>query len=157
MDFLAELHPPVVHFAIALILIGVLFDITGFIFNRESLKNAGFWTIVFGALAVWGAMFTGHYAEELVEEAIKGTEAYDLLEEHEEIGEILPWIVSILAGFRVFLNFRPNKKLFILYMAAGIVVAGMVGFQGRLGGKMVYEHGVGVKLKSGIPVDDFDD
>ena len=153
MDFLAEFHPPVVHFAIALVIAGILFDIAGFVLNRESLKNAGFWAIVFGALAVWGAMFTGHYAEELVEDAIKGTRAYELLEQHEEIGEILPWIVSVLAGFRIFLNFRPNKKLFILYMVAGLVIAGMVGFQGRLGGKMVFEHGVGVKLKTSIPVD----
>ena len=153
MDFLAEFHPPVVHFAIALILTGVLFDIAGFILNKESLKNAGFWAIIFGALSVWGAMFTGHFAEEIVEDAIKGTKAYELLEQHEKIGEILPWIVSVLAGFRVFLNFRPNKKLFILYMAAGLVVAGMVGFQGRLGGKMVFEHGVGVKTESSVLID----
>ncbi|WP_293444439.1 DUF2231 domain-containing protein [Persephonella sp.] len=154
MDFLSEFHPPVVHFAIALILTGVAFDIAGFVLNRESLRNAGFWTIVFGALAVWGAMFTGHFAEELVEDAIKGTKAYELLEQHEEIGEILPWIVSILAGFRIFLNFRQNKKLFILYLSAGLIVAGMVGFQGRLGGKMVFEHGVGVKAGKSSGIDD---
>ncbi len=153
MDFLSEFHPPVVHFAIALILTGVVFDIAGFVLNKKSLKNAGFWTIVFGAFAVWGAMFTGHYAEELIEDAVKGTPAYELLEQHEEIGEILPWIVSILAGLRIFLNLRPNKKLFIFYLAAGLVVAGMVGFQGRLGGKMVFEYGIGVKTEKNSSID----
>ncbi len=153
MDLLAELHPPVVHFAIALIITGVIFDLTGFILNKESLKNAGFWVIIFGTISVWGAMFTGHFAEELVENTIKGNLVYDLLEEHEEVGNILPWIVSILAGFRIFLNFRPNQKLFILYILAGLVIAGMVGFQGRLGGKLVFEHGVGVKLQTYIHID----
>ena len=146
MDFLAQFHPPVVHFAIALVIAGILFDIAGFVLSRESLRNAGFWTIIFGAFAVWGAMFTGHYAEEIVEDAVKGTPAYELLEVHEEIGEILPWVVSVLAGFRVFLTLRPNKKLFILYLLAGLVIAGIVGFQGRLGGKMVFEYGIGIKL-----------
>lgn len=153
MDLLAELHPPVVHFAIALIITGVIFDLTGFILNKESLKNAGFWVIIFGTISVWGAMFTGHFAEELVENTIKGNLVYDLLEEHEEVGNILPWIVSILAGFRIFLNFRPNQKLFILYILAGLVIAGMVSFQGRLGGKLVFEHGVGVKLQTYIHID----
>jgi len=145
MDFLGQFHPPTVHFAVALVITGVLFDIAGFILKKDSLRHAGLWTIIVGAMAVWGAMFTGHYAEEAVEDYIKGTPAYSILEEHEEIGEILPWIVTFTAAFRVFLNFRPNKKLFILYLLAGLITAGIVGFQGKLGGKMVYEHGVGVK------------
>ncbi len=145
MEFLAQFHPPMVHFAIALILTGVLFDILGFVFRKESLKHAGFWTILFGVFAVWGAMFTGHEAEELVEDAIKGTVAYEILEQHEEIGEILPWIVTVLGIIRTFLHLRPNNKIFIIYLLAGILVAGAVGYQGRIGGKLVFEHGVGTK------------
>jgi len=145
MELLAQLHPPVVHFAIALIITGILFDVLGFILKKESLKHAGFWTILFGIFAVWGAMFTGHEAEELVEDAIKGTVAYQLLEEHDEIGEILPWIVTVLGIMRMFLFFRPNNKLFVIYLIAGLLVAGAIGYQGRTGGKLVFEYGVGVK------------
>lgn len=145
MEFLAQLHPPIVHFAVALIIIGVIFDILGFIFRNDSLKHAGFWTIIMGAVAVWGAAISGHQAEELVEEAVKGTGAYQLLEQHEEFGEILPWIVSVLGLFRLFLHFKKHNLLFGLYLIAGLVVAGMIGFQGRIGGKLVYEYGVGVK------------
>ncbi|WP_028950405.1 hypothetical protein [Sulfurihydrogenibium subterraneum] len=37
---MTELHPPTVHFAIALTMMGVIFEILGFISNRESLKHA---------------------------------------------------------------------------------------------------------------------
>ncbi|ACO04741.1 MAG TPA: DUF2231 domain-containing protein [Persephonella sp.] len=147
MELLSQLHPPMVHFAIALVMIGVFFDIAGFVLKKDHLKHAGFWTIVFGMLAVWGAAFTGHQAEELVEEAIKGTAAYELLEKHEEIGEILPWAVTVLGLLRIYLFFKSKDLLFIVYLIAGIVVAGVIGLQGRIGGKLVYEHGVGVKGK----------
>ncbi len=51
---MAELHPPIVHFAIALAIVGVIFDFVGLILRKESLKNAGFWTFVIGVIAVWG-------------------------------------------------------------------------------------------------------
>ncbi|WP_457642249.1 DUF2231 domain-containing protein [Persephonella sp.] len=145
MEFLAQLHPPIIHFAIALVIIGVIFDIAGFVLKKDSLKHAGFWTIIIGAIAVWSAAISGHQAEELVEEAIKGTAAYQLLEQHEELGEILPWTTTLLGLFRIFLHFKPNNLLFGLYLLAGIAIAGMIGFQGRIGGKLVYEYGVGVK------------
>ncbi len=146
MDFLAEFHPPVVHFAIALTIMGVLFDIAGFILKKESLKNAGFWTFIFGVFAVWGAVITGHQAEEIVEHFIEGTYAEKLLETHEEIGEFLPWIFTGLGLFRGYLFFKEKTPLFVLYLIAGLVAAGIIGYQGRIGGKMVYEYGVGVKI-----------
>jgi len=150
MEGLAQLHPPVVHFAIALVIMGVLFDLAGFVLRNESLKHAGFWSIIIGVIAVWGAAITGHQAEELVEHAVEGTKAYELLEEHEELGEILPWIVSALGLFRLFLFFKYNPILFAGYLIAGLVVAGAIGFQGRTGGKLVYEYGVGVKASTPI-------
>ncbi|WP_457642844.1 DUF2231 domain-containing protein [Persephonella sp.] len=148
MEFLAQLHPPVVHFAVALVIIGVVFDIIGFILKKDSLKHAGFWSIMVGVVAVWGAAITGHQAEELIEHAVEGTKAYQVLEEHEELGEILPWVVSALGLYRLFLFFKPNNLLFIVYLIAGIAVSVAVGLQGRIGGKLVYEYGIGVKTQN---------
>ncbi|NPA13167.1 MAG: DUF2231 domain-containing protein [Aquificae bacterium] len=145
MEFLAQLHPPVVHFAIALVMMGVLFDLAGFVLKKNSLKNAGMWSIVVGALAMWVAGITGHQAEELIEHAIEGTKAYEVLEKHEELGEKLPWLATGLAVLRVYLNFRNNHLLFLGYILAGILVSGLVGLQGRIGGKLVYKYGVGVE------------
>ncbi|WP_456401115.1 DUF2231 domain-containing protein [Persephonella sp.] len=150
MDLISQLHPPVVHFAVALIIIGVLFDIAGFILKREDLKHAGFWTLLVGVLSMWGAAITGHEAEELVEDAIKGTAAYELLERHEGIGEILPWAATLIGILRVYLRFKYNNLLFAGYLIAGLILAGATGLQGRIGGKLVYEYGVGVKNQTDL-------
>ena len=142
---MAELHPPIVHFAVALTIIGVIFDLLGFILKKESLKHAAFWTFIVGVLAVWGAMFSGEAAEEAVEHFIEGTNAEKVFEHHEELGKFLPWIFTGLGLFRVYLYVKENSKLMIIYLIAAFIGIGLIGYQGRLGGKMVYEYGVGVK------------
>lgn len=136
---MTELHPPIVHFAIALTMMGVIFEILGFIFNRESLKHAGFWTFLFGVIAVWGAMLTGHIAEESIENFLTEDDK-KILETHEELGNVLPFIFTILGGLRLYLWFKENKKLYYLFLIAGLISIGLVGFQGKLGGTLVYEH-----------------
>ncbi len=142
---MAELHPPIVHFAIALTIIGVIFDILGFALKKESLKYAGFWVFIIGIVAVWGAMLSGEAAEELVEKFVENTKVEEIFETHEELGKILPWIFTGLGLFRVYLYIKENSKLMIIYLILAFIGIGLIGYQGRLGGKMVYEHGVGVK------------
>ncbi len=150
MEILTELHPPVVHFAVALTISGVIFELLYFIFRLKSLKHAGFWTFMFGVVAVWGAMFTGDQAAEIVEETVYG-KAKELLETHEELGEILPWVFTVLGGIRLVLFFREIKPLRILFLILGLLSIGFIGYQGNLGGKMVYDYGVGVKAVKSIP------
>ncbi len=142
---MAELHPPIVHFAIALTITGVIFDLLGFIFKKESLKHAGFWTFVFGVLSVWGAMFSGEAAEEAVEKFIEGTKIEKIFEPHEELGKFLPWIFTGLGLFRIYLYVKESVKLLIIYFVLALIGIGLIGYQCRLGVKMVYEYGVGVK------------
>ncbi len=142
---MAELHPPIVHFAIALTIIGVIFDFFGFALKKKSLKNAGFWTFIVGVFAVWGAMLSGEATEEVVEKFVKGTNLEEILEPHEELGKILPWIFTGLGLFRIFLYVKENSKLMIIYLITAFIGIGLIGYQGRLGGKMVYEYGIGVK------------
>ncbi len=150
MEILTQLHPPVVHFAIALTITGILFEVLYFIFRLKSLKHAGFWTFMFGVIAVWVAMLTGDQAAELVEDNVYGT-AKELLENHEKIGEILPWIFTVLGGMRLFMFFREIKFLRLIFLVLGLLSIGLVGYQGNLGGKMVYEYGVGVKVQKSVP------
>ena len=142
---LGELHPPIVHFAIALVITSVLFDLFGLILKKESLKNAGFWTLMAGAIAVILAFITGHQAEELVEKAIEGSQAYKRLEIHETVGTISLIMTLLLASFRILLTKITDVRLMGIYLIAGFIVMAIIGLQGRIGGKLVYEEGVGVK------------
>jgi len=135
------LHPPVVHFAIALTITGFIFEVLYLITKKESFKHAGFWTFVFGALSVVLAALTGHLAEEAVEEIARGT-AHDILETHEELGNILAGVFAILGIFRVFVYLTDNMKLYYAYLVGALVSVLLIAYQGNLGGKLVYEHGV---------------
>ncbi|WP_461829682.1 DUF2231 domain-containing protein, partial [Aquifex sp.] len=126
-------------------MVGVFFDLVGFALNRDSLKKAGFWSLVVGVVALWAALFSGEAAEEAVEHFAKAVKAEELLERHETLGKLLPWLFTLVGGLRVYLYLKENRKLFVAYLIVGIVGVVLVGLQGRLGGKMVYEYGVGVK------------
>ena len=142
---MAELHPPIVHFAIALTMVGVFFDFVGFVLNRDSLKKAGFWSLVVGIVALWAAMLSGEAAEGAVEHFVKDINIEGLFEAHEILGKVLPWFFTPIGGLRIYLHLKENKKLFVVYLIIGMIGVALVGLQGRLGGKMVYDYGVGVK------------
>jgi len=135
------LHPPIVHFAIALTITGIIFELLHLIIKKESLKHAGFWTFIAGAFFVVLAALSGHLAEEAVEHIARGP-AHEILETHEELGNILAGILVFLAIFRIFVHLTNNKKLYYLFLIGGIVSALLIAYQGNLGGKLVYEYGV---------------
>lgn len=145
MEFLGEFHPPIVHFAIALVIISVIFDFFGVLLKKDSLKNAGFWTLIVGGVAVVMAFITGHEAHELIEKAFEGTEAGERLELHEKVGTAVLIAVLLLTLFRVFISKKPDIRLMGIYLLMGFIVIAIVGLQGRIGGKLVYEYGIGVK------------
>jgi len=135
------LHPPIVHFAIALTITGVIFELLYFITRRESLKHAGFWTFIAGAFFVVLAAISGHLAEEAVEHIATGP-AHEILETHEELGNILAGLLVVLAIFRIFIYLTENKKLYPLFLLGAIISALLVAYQGNIGGKLVYEYGI---------------
>jgi len=141
----AELHPPVVHFAIALTIAGVVFEILAHAFNKKELEHAGFYAFLTGVAFTWLAWFTGRAAEELVEDAVEGTPAYRVLEFHETLGTILLVYFTALAVFRLYLKVKESKTLRVLFLTLGVLGAIFMSLQGRLGGILVYQYGVGVK------------
>jgi len=80
---LVHLHPMVVHFPIALLIVGFLFELIYLITRNEFYSKAGFYLLVLGALGTFAAFLSGNLAEERIME----TEALErVLETHEEAG-----------------------------------------------------------------------
>lgn len=147
MEILAHLHPPIVHFAVALTISGILLDAAAFFLKKEEPRSAALYTFVLGALAMAAALVTGENAADLAEHATPAAfeTAHDLFEIHEELGEVLVWIALALAGLRIFLRFKPQLlKLWIIFLVLGGLYAGMVGYQGKIGGVLVYQYGLNV-------------
>jgi uncharacterized membrane protein len=139
------LHPAVVHFPIALTFVALLLEAASRVPRWRSLEGGSLVLIVLAALGALAGMVTGTLAHD---EAVVPVEARALLEQHEELGVLLGWGVPLLAVARVLLaRFdRRYGPLGWLYLVLLCVVCGAMAYQGHLGGRLVYDHGVGTAL-----------
>ncbi|MBN2616648.1 MAG: DUF2231 domain-containing protein [Bacteroidales bacterium] len=145
----SHLHPMIVHFPIALLLTGLLFDIIGLFAKKAFFSKAGFYLLILGTLGVAVAYLTGHFAGSGITEqgALK-----QALETHQAAAELTVWLVSITAAFRMVIEiFKKYKGVFkalafVLFLASALAIART----GYYGGELVYKHAAGVQLNLGF-------
>ncbi len=143
---IAELpyHPMFVHFPIALLIAAGLFTILALFVNKEAFLKTAFWMLVSGSLGSIAAVITGHMSEE----KIKMTPAiHNILEIHETIGFIIMVSSILLVIWFIVRRADLNKLEHSLIAFIFVIVAGLLSYQGFLGGEMVYAHGAAVNLR----------
>ena len=139
---MANLHPLVVHFPIALLVSFWLAAVLARLFRSPSLHQAASWMLYFGAAASALAVAAGFHAEDTVDHS---EEVHAILERHETLGLSVLGL-SVLLSIVRWLNSRWNRgSVSILELAAGVVLVGALSAGADLGGLMVYGHGVGVR------------
>ena len=136
------LHPIFVHFAIALIVFGVLFDCGGSILRNRDWQRAGQIGFFVGAGAVGLAVLSGWIEQQLPQpSSVFDPQVQELFFYHEYGGYILLGFFAILTVARL----QINAQLPLLYMVlAGLGLIGLT-IQGYWGGEMVYRYGAGVR------------
>lgn len=125
----------------ALLLVSVFFDLLGAFLKRESLKAAGFWTLVIGALGTGGAVVSGLLAEDATPH---GAEAHAVMETHETLAFIVLGLFALLAIWRLVRKGVWSEKEQPVALTAGVISVALLAFTAMLGGKLVFEHGVGI-------------
>jgi uncharacterized membrane protein len=151
VDFLKSwhLHPVVDHFTVALVLVAILVDLfASLLSSRLWLRYMAMTLMVLGAVAAAGSNLTGGWEADAIWDQVTGP-AKDVLKDHAQIGDILPWVIGGLAVWRVglqFIGFLSRTRL--VYLLVAVVAGSVVLRQGYLGGKLVYEYGVGTALMS---------
>lgn len=157
MQILGTLHPAVVHFPVALILVAALFELVGRATDLAWWRKAAFAMLVLGTVAAWAAVWTGHQAEEAAEDQGVPRER---IEAHEDAAMLAAWlalaavVVRALAGRMGRAAGTARGVGLLLHLAAAVAI----GVAGLRGGRMVFEHGAGVKVdgqpvQSGVPAD----
>jgi len=132
----AHFHPMLVHFPIALILAGFLFDLCSlFIKNEPCLSRTGFWLQVLGMIAAIFAFGTGYFFTNPME-----GEAGLMRDRHELFAT---WtLVSIVLAtlFRIVALYLDKKTAVIRFTILGLYLAAaiLVSITGYLGGTMVW-------------------
>ncbi len=137
-----NLHPLIVHFPIALIIVIFILDFFGVLFKRKSFLSAANILTIFAAIGAVMAVISGMIAEESVWHT---EEAHELLELHEMIGFIILGLTLILLIFRPALKKKLFGSLGWVAVLLSFVAAVLVGYTGFLGGEIVYKHGAGVQ------------
>jgi uncharacterized membrane protein len=143
MGFLPDpLHPAIIHFPIALSLVALLFELLARHPRARNLEPAAGLLIVLGALGGVAAVLSGQLARDA---AVVPPVVVPLLARHEDVGELAMWLLLAVAAGRLVLAWRGWFKGIVpwLYLLAATVAAGAVSYNGYLGGKMVFDHGLG--------------
>jgi uncharacterized membrane protein len=141
-------HPQFVHFPIALFSAGLLCDLLGSVLKRESLRNAGWWCQVLGMAGIAGAIVTGLHAESTV---VHDEASHGIMETHERLAFAAAGIFALLFVWRSCKKTLLPKRplLWVIYFVVGAVALGVVFYTAHLGGRLVYEFGIGVATQSG--------
>lgn len=133
-----HLHPMVVHFPIALILIGFLFDLISLFYKKEAgLSMVGFYLLILGTLSALVAILSGT----LFTSEMSGT-AGNIKETHELFAWITVINLILLSAYRIYIKVKAregittNRISFTWYGVAAVCVA----ITGFYGGTLVYSY-----------------
>jgi len=137
----ARLHAALNDLPSVLLPISVLFDLLGVFLKRESLKAAGFWTLVLGVAGSGVAIISGLVAEDAT---AHGVEAHGLMETHETLAYIAVGLFAILAIWRLVRKGIWNEKEQPIALTAGVIGVALIVVTAMIGGKLVFDHGVGI-------------
>jgi uncharacterized membrane protein len=155
---LGYFHPQVVHFAIALLIVGVVFRILWFT-GKAAFMGPGATTLLLaGTLAAAVAVQSGTDAHGPVERVPGARHA---VEEHEEWGERarnIFLIVSALEIAALLLASRTAhgslaKGLRVASAVVGLAGVGALYEAAEHGGELVYDYAGGIGIRSGDPID----
>lgn len=139
----AHFHPMIVHFPVAIIIVGFVAEVVSLFFKKEKcLSKTGFYLMILGTLAAIAAWSTGHlFAGEPTEGAI-----LKVFSKHETGGLITMIVMIIGSVFRIWLVVKKKEETQLKWVAFGLYFLAFcaVSFTGYLGGSMVYDYMMGL-------------
>ncbi len=137
----ARLHAALNDLPAALLLAAVLFDLLGAVNKRDSLKAAGFWCLFVGVLGTVAAIISGRATEGGIDHT---DAAHAVMETHETLAYITLAIFGLLLVWRVVRKGVWNAKEQPVALTAGVIGIGILVVTAKLGGNLVFEHGLGI-------------
>ena len=145
-SFLADIHPKVVHFPIALLTTYSLLEIVGIIFKKEFISKSALLILCLGVVTAFFAVLTGNQAA--ADFKFWTEESKTLWGEHQTYATYLLWFSVIVCGFRIFVVIKKKfigftKYLFILF---ALMIIFLVYHTGIHGGDLVKKYGVGTDV-----------
>lgn len=138
-----NVHPLFVHFPIALLSVGLICDVAGVVLKKDSLSSAGWWLQAFGVAAAATAAVTGLLAAPSL---LQSESAHEVMEAHETLELIAVGVFILLFVWRSVGRTRLPRKtvLTVIFFVVYAAAVGILLYGAHLGGRLVYEFGIGV-------------
>ena len=135
-----SIHPILVHFPLALLTASFLVEGLAIALRRPALHAVSLWNLALGTLGAVGAVLSGRQAMALAKHSM---EIHEVMELHEKMGYLVLIGAVLVLAWRVLTggSVGPRSR-WAAWLALGLVCGGMV-YGAYLGGRMVYEFGVG--------------
>ena len=138
------IHPAIVHFPIALAVVGALAEVVHLVLRKPWLRWMGPILLTVALMGAVGAYFTGNAAEDAVEDQGVPEKA---IGGHEQSGTIA--MASIALAALLSWATRPKDRGLPVAAAVAVIAAGITIYTGFLGGELVYVHGAGQVAPAG--------
>ena len=135
-----SLHPMVVHFPIGLLLTALLIETLALLMKKPAWHRVSLWNLTLGTLAAAVAVLTGRQAMAAAKHSM---EIHRIMELHERLGSLVLSLVAVIAGWRLIAKDRFRGGFRWVSWGLLAIVCGTMAFSAYLGGRMVYEFGVG--------------
>jgi uncharacterized membrane protein len=136
-------HPVVVHFPIALIIVGFFIEVISLFFRSEKcLSKAGFYLMIFGTLGAIVGWATGQF---FTDGPTQG-EILKIYNSHKTAALVTMIIMITGTTFRTWLVLKKKEETDLKWIAFAcyLLACVSVSYTGLLGGKMVYEFMIGL-------------
>lgn len=149
MEFLAQLHPKIIHFPIAFFILYFLFESSGIILKKEFLLKSALIILILAIIFSVLAVLTGNQAYEILKERQTDTAIYkDVINQHELFATITLWYFIGVMFLRIYFVV---KKKFVsrnqyLFIVLGLIGSLLIIITGSYGGDLVFKYGIGTKI-----------
>lgn len=133
------IHPIVVHFVIAMVLFAVFCDLVAYFTKNTRLYEVSWWNLTFATISIFIAVIFGQIEAGLAE-PYGG--AITTLDWHTFLGWSLSGLLAGVTGWRYVIRARNMPRLPIPYIAASVMLVGLVLVQTYLGDLLVWVYGL---------------
>ena len=135
-----SLHPLVVHFPIALLLTALFLDTLALVSRRPGLHRIALWNLCLGTVGAAVAVLTGLQAEDVAKHSF---EIWQVMQLHERLGIITLILGLMTVAWRLRYRDQLSTRSRVVILLAMLIMASTITFGAYLGGRLVYEFGVG--------------
>lgn len=139
-EFKMPLHPLVVHFPIALLLVGTLIEIVSLKY-RKQLNLTGTILLTLGFISGCIAFLTGDSGERFAEMHF-GEEVESLIHAHEDMARNAMITFGAALFIKLYTHFTVKnlRLLYSIVIVLALLGSGLLAYAGHLGGQIVYEN-----------------